>query len=84
LRILRAVTAPPRAAAFERALTVDPRDADTLYNLGVALQKRRSLSDAVRAYRQAPCDQPDLIAAQFNLGVAHQENRLRRRRDSRI
>jgi hypothetical protein len=47
------------ATAFERALAIEPTDADTHYNLGVALQMRRSPLPAARAYRQALALIPD-------------------------
>ena len=47
--------------AFERALAIEPADGDTHYNLGVALQMRRSPSDAARAYRQALALAPGLL-----------------------
>jgi predicted O-linked N-acetylglucosamine transferase (SPINDLY family) len=59
------------AAAFERALALEPGDGDTHYNLGVALQMTR-LPTATRAYRQALALSPGLHAANFNLGVLHQ------------
>ncbi len=56
-------------------LRIEPADADTHYNLGVALQMRHSLADAARSYRRALKRAPRLLAAYFNLGVVHQEQR---------
>jgi predicted O-linked N-acetylglucosamine transferase (SPINDLY family) len=60
------------AAAFERALALEPGDGDTHYNHGVALQMCR-LPTATRAYRQALALAPGLVAADFNLGVMYQD-----------
>ena len=61
------------AQAFAAALALDPTDAETHYNHGVALQMQRKRSDAADAYRRALAFRPDLVAAEFNLGVLHQE-----------
>src|SRR5436309_173658 len=53
------------AAAWAR----EPSDGETHYNLGVALQMQHRFTDAARAYQRALVCRPDLIAADFNLGV---------------
>ena len=57
------------AQRFEAALARDPTDAETHYNHGVALQMLRQYPDAARAYQRALTFRPDLVAADFNLGV---------------
>ena len=59
--------------AFERALALSPTDADTNYNLGVALQMQRAFQDAGRAYQRALLFAPDMFAAHYNLGVLFQQ-----------
>ena len=61
------------AAAFERALALDPDDGDTHYNHGVALQMQRSFNDAARAYQRALAFKPSLVDADYNLGVLFQQ-----------
>ena len=61
------------AAAFERALALDPDDGETHYNHGVALQMQRSFTDAARAYQRALAFGPTLVDADFNLGVLFQQ-----------
>jgi protein O-GlcNAc transferase len=63
-----------RAAAwFEAALLREPIDGETHYNHGVALQMQRRHADAARAYQRALAFNPDLIAADFNLGTIFAE-----------
>lgn len=61
------------AAAFERALALEPADGETHYNHGVALQMQGLPGDAARAYQRALAFRPDYIAADFNLGVIFQQ-----------
>ena len=61
------------ADAFASALQSDMTDAETNFNLGVALQMQRQFSDAARAYQRALAFRPDFAAAHFNLGVLFQE-----------
>jgi tetratricopeptide (TPR) repeat protein len=61
------------AAAFERALALDPADGDTHYNHGVALQIQRSFIGAARAYQRALAFKPSLVDADYNLGVLFQQ-----------
>ncbi|HEY2818139.1 MAG TPA: tetratricopeptide repeat protein [Casimicrobiaceae bacterium] len=65
------------AAWFERALAREAIDGETHYNHGVALQMERRYVDAARAYQRALAFNPELIAADFNLGTifAEQGNR---------
>jgi predicted O-linked N-acetylglucosamine transferase (SPINDLY family) len=61
------------AAWFERALAREAIDAETHYNHGVALQMERRYGDAARAYQRALAFNPELIAADFNLGTIFAE-----------
>ncbi|HEY4137765.1 MAG TPA: tetratricopeptide repeat protein, partial [Casimicrobiaceae bacterium] len=65
------------AAWFERALAREAVDGETHYNHGVALQMERRYGDAARAYQRALAFNPELVAADFNLGTifAEQGNR---------
>src|SRR5213079_1513928 len=61
------------AERFEAALAREPIDGETHYNHGVALQMQRLHTDAARAYQRALTFKPDLVAADFNLGVIFAE-----------
>ena len=67
-RSSRAAMARAAATAFDAALARDPADGETHYNHGVALQMARA-AEAARAYQRALAFKPDLLAADFNLGV---------------
>jgi predicted O-linked N-acetylglucosamine transferase (SPINDLY family) len=60
-------------AAFDRALSLQPGDAETHYNRGVALQVGRKRRAAHNAYRRALALAPDLTAAGYNSGVVLRE-----------
>ena len=60
-------------AAFDRALSLQPGDAETHYNRGVALQVGRKRRAAQNAYRRALALAPDLTAAGYNAGVVLRE-----------
>jgi tetratricopeptide (TPR) repeat protein len=64
---------PEAVAAYRMALTIDPEDASTHYNLAVALDRLGSHSDAIGEFRQALALDPDYRDAHFNLGVALSE-----------
>ncbi|HET9045705.1 MAG TPA: tetratricopeptide repeat protein [Casimicrobiaceae bacterium] len=66
---LAALDSAGAAALFEAALAREPTDGETHYNHGVALQTQRRFADATRAYQRALTFRPELIAADFNLGV---------------
>jgi len=57
------------AERFEAALAREPIDGETHYNHGVALQMQRLHGEAARAYQRALTFNPELVAADFNLGV---------------
>src|SRR5439155_19120280 len=59
--------------AFEHALGVEPTDATTHYNHGVALQMLHRNGLALRAYQRALALDPELFAADFNIGVIFRE-----------
>ena len=59
--------------AFETALDLTPTDAESHYNLGVALQKLGEPAEAARAYQRALVFDPGFAEAHFNLGVLFQE-----------
>jgi len=62
--------------AFARALELEPADATTHYNDGVALQMRNRRGEALRAYQRALVLDPALYAADFNIGVIFREKGL--------
>ncbi len=59
--------------AFGRALKLEPTDATTHYNNGVALQMLNRRGEALRAYQRALVLDPELFAADFNIGVIFRE-----------
>jgi predicted O-linked N-acetylglucosamine transferase (SPINDLY family) len=61
------------ASFFDAALRREPVDAETHYNMGVALQVQRRHAEAARAYQRALACDPQMIAADFNLGVLFTE-----------
>ena len=54
---------------FERAAELDPRDGQSLYNLGVALERLGRPADAAAAYQRALERTPDHAGALFNLAL---------------
>ena len=63
------------ARAFEAAMVGDPLDAETHFNVGVALQLAGNTEAAARAYQRAITLDPALVEADFNLGVLFQQQR---------
>jgi predicted O-linked N-acetylglucosamine transferase (SPINDLY family) len=61
------------ADACAAALAIDPGDAETHYNHGVALQMLRRDKETIDAYRRALELRPDMAAAEFNVGTLYQE-----------
>jgi predicted O-linked N-acetylglucosamine transferase (SPINDLY family) len=59
--------------AFDRALLLQPADAETHYNRGVALQVGRRRRAAHNAYRRALALAPDMTEAGYNAGVVLRE-----------
>jgi protein O-GlcNAc transferase len=61
-------------AAFAEALARRPTDAQSHYNLGVALHKQGRRADAARAYSRALAFDAGFADAHFNLAVLFQES----------
>ena len=80
----RAATARAAARAFGQALQLAPADAQSHFNLGVALQMAGDADEAVHAYQRALVLQPDFASACFNLGVLFQQQDKSGCRDRRL
>ena len=65
------------ARAFGRVLRFAPADAQSHFNLGVALQMSGDADEAVLAYQRALVLQPDFASACFNLAVLFQQQEKR-------
>jgi tetratricopeptide (TPR) repeat protein len=69
-----------RQQSFRRnleAATVNPRDGEAQYQLGLIYQQRRQLTEAVRRFQNAVAADPSLTDAHFQLGrIARQQGRL--------
>jgi predicted TPR repeat methyltransferase len=55
---------------YRQILAVEPNHAETLFNLGDALNEQGKLDEAIACYRRALQRTPDFAAAHNNLGVA--------------
>jgi len=62
--------------AYREALRINPKDATTHYNVGVALYKKGLLDEAVQAYREALRINPEYAVAYLNLGLALKDEGL--------
>jgi hypothetical protein len=62
------------AAAYRRALEIEPQHVDAHYNLGIVLQEQGKLDDAIAAYRSALEFSPAFAGAWVNLGYALQSS----------
>lgn len=62
-------------AAFRRAIDLDPQDASTWNNLGIALANQRRYAEAEAAYRRAIDLNPQYANAWHNLGNVLQDQR---------
>ena len=60
---------PGAVAAYEQALSIDPNDASTYYNLAVVLVQLGRRSEAIEAYGRAISIDPEHRDSHFNLGV---------------
>ena len=60
---------PEAIAAFQRAVSSNPRYADAYFRLGIALEKRGDLRAAIAAYDRATELQPTLTEAWFRAGA---------------
>lgn len=58
---------------YERALVLNPKHMEALYNLAVVLAESRQLRRAVLTYEMAVLLRPDCAEAHNNLGVIHRE-----------
>jgi tetratricopeptide (TPR) repeat protein len=61
------------AAAYQKALQLDPSSAEAWFKLGLVFQDSRHPNRAAEAYRQALALRPELAEAETNLGVVLQE-----------
>jgi tetratricopeptide (TPR) repeat protein len=61
------------AAAYQKALQLNPASAEALFKLGLAYQDSRHPDRAAEAYRRALALRPNLAEAEVNLGVVLQE-----------
>ena len=61
------------AAAYQKALQLDPASAEAWFKLGLAYQDSRHPGRAADAYRRALALRPELAEAETNLGVVLQE-----------
>ncbi len=57
-------------AAFQKVLTIDPRDVGALVNLGQVQLRERQYEEAVAAFRAAAAAEPYNRTAVYNLGIA--------------
>jgi tetratricopeptide (TPR) repeat protein len=61
-------------ATFERALALEPENAEVLFNLGVAHKHAGRTSDAERAFRATLAHAPGYASASLNLAALFHEN----------
>jgi tetratricopeptide (TPR) repeat protein len=57
-------------AHFQKALEINPADAEACYNLGIALQQKGRVEEAMAHYQKALAMQPRMAGAHVNLGDA--------------
>jgi tetratricopeptide (TPR) repeat protein len=69
LACLEAGRVPDAIAAFERAVTSNPRYADAYFRLGIALEKLGNIGGAIVAYDRATELLPSLTEAWFRAGA---------------
>ena len=60
-------------ASYQQALKIEPLDAKTHFNLGIALAENGDFAVAIASYRQALKINPDYVAAYVNLGNVHKD-----------
>eukprot|EP00440_Ansanella_granifera_P004412 gb/GFBE01004782.1/.p1 GENE.gb/GFBE01004782.1/~~gb/GFBE01004782.1/.p1 ORF type:complete len:301 (+),score=65.61 gb/GFBE01004782.1/:1-903(+) len=58
---------------FDRALALDPMNAQYSYRKGVVLQQRRQPQEAAESFETALRQDPRFLGALFNLGIVHRE-----------
>ena len=59
--------------AFNKALALDPDDADVYNNMGNALKEQGKLEEAIEAYNKALSIKPEYTDAHYNMGIALKE-----------
>lgn len=69
MKALEAQQYPAAAAAFERAVAVDPKDYSAHFHLGLARSLAGQTAEAVAPYRKALELKPGLYEAELNLGM---------------
>jgi protein O-mannosyl-transferase len=57
-------------AHLQRAVEIDPADAEAAYDLGTLLLQHDRIEDAERVFRAVVRDRPDHAEAHNNLGIA--------------
>lgn len=60
-------------AAYEAALSIDPKSGDALYNLGNALKERGELDRALNSYQKSLTYKPNFSHTHYNIGTILQE-----------
>ncbi|MBW1794559.1 MAG: tetratricopeptide repeat protein [Deltaproteobacteria bacterium] len=56
---------------MEKVASLDPKDPDALYQLGIAYEKKKALDEAIRAYQRVIEIKPDHAKANYRTGVIH-------------
>ena len=59
--------------AYERAIAIEPENAEAFFNMGNAIKKQGKLGDAIQAYKTALFIKPDIPEAYYNMGIALQQ-----------
>ena len=61
--------------AYQKALEINPDDAEIHSNLGVTLKEMGQLDKSLQAYQKSVCIQPEFAEGYYNMGVFFQEQR---------
>ncbi|MCK4728157.1 MAG: tetratricopeptide repeat protein [Desulfobacterales bacterium] len=56
---------------MEKVASLDPKDPDALYQLGIAYEKNKALDEAIRAYQRVIEIKSDHAKAHYRTGVIH-------------
>ena len=59
--------------AYNKAISINPDNADVYNNMGLTLQKQGKLDEAIEAYKKATSIKSEYAAAYYNMGNALQE-----------
>lgn len=62
--------------AYRESLRINPKDATTHYNIGLALYRKGLLDEAIQSYREALRINPGIAFAHLNLGLALKDKGL--------